>query len=391
MKYGILVNFGCGNGPFLRAVDLAMSVREKLLTKLDSGDYIHIIIPHVYGEKMKRLLQEDYGLVLKKEPDLFLFDEVLGKLLGELLYDGRDFQITLNLLANRYLDIQNQIDSYLKTDLITKTFEGREVRFSNKSILCSVSRNPNVKMGEIPSYLTAVGSLEKILRLGFEEKVFSSEDSLIKRAIENVHEAESNQILYFSPVPGVFSYQNNETDTMNVNEIKSPPLFHPPKSEEFVEDLNPGVYVLVSGIPYLTRLYDGVIKMGFTFYVNQPLPQIPSAQVLHPRYVGHPAIQAVFARAAWNTIWLANLNKKPLVCPQFISFDFPEIFFNNRSVETVGLGIVLDEKGNVKEAIDRAVKLQPSINDYYSTLEKRFATLDGIKFVASQIAHSLLV
>lgn len=385
----LLTNFGCGNGPFLRAVDLAMAVRERLLTRLGNQDEIRVLIPYAYGEKMRTLLGEDYADALGANPSLFVFDEALGLLLKRLLYDGRDFQFTLEALANEYPDVQRLVDEHLSVSFEAVTFGGERVTISPSQMLASVSRNPNVRMGSVLSFYTSIGFLEKIFVRTMEDPSFSYDRVLMEKARQHARSLEDGQALWFQPEPSAFSFETPR-DHWRPETIWTSPLFHPPESQTFADDLAPGVYVLVSGIPHLERLYDQVTKYGWTFYANQPLPHLKAARLLHPRFVGHPSIQAVFARAAWNTIWLTNLSRKPLLCPSFLKDDFPEIFFNNKTVEALGLGTILMPDTSVEDAVKKSVALQPAIDDYYSRLRSTYGTMDGLELVASQISKRLL-
>ncbi|TAK04873.1 hypothetical protein EPO33_02650 [Patescibacteria group bacterium] len=384
----LVVNFGCGNGPLLRAVDLALAVRERLTAVQPDVTY-RILVPHVYGDRLPRLLREDFSAELEKDPGLFVLDAALGKLLDALLYDGRDFTITLERLARRYPEIQRAVDAHLAERIAGITLDGVSVTVAPDELFLSVSRNPNVRMGRIRSFYTSIGYLERILRQSLDESQFRRYDAdLLAAAADNARTAEDGQDIYFQPEPSVFSWIPDGAP-FRPEERRTPPLFHPPAPVTEGE-LAPGVYVLVSGIPHLGRLYRHVAAQGWRLYVNQEIPEIPNAVRLHPKYVAHPAIQSVVARAAWNTIWLANLSRKPLACPEFLEDDFPEIYYNNRTVEALELGAIWRQGADPAEAIASAQRLQPAIDARYAALRERFGTLDGIGYAASQIADAVL-
>lgn len=387
MRY-LLVNFGCGNGPLLRAVDLALAIRERLAIAQPDVTY-RILVPHVYGDRLPRLLREDFSAELEKDPGLFVLDAALGKLLDALLYDGRDFTITLERLARQYPDVQRAVDAHLAERIAGTTLDGVSVTVSPDELFLSVSRNPNVRMGRVRSFYTSIGYLERILRQSLDEPQFHRYDAgLLAAAADNARTAEDGQDIYFQPEPSVFSWSGGSAP-FRAGEIRTPPLFHPP-TQMSDGDLAPGVYVLVSGIPHLGRLYRQVTAQGWHLYVNQEIPEIPEATRLHPKYVAHPAIQTVFARAAWNTIWLANLSRKPIVCPDFLEDDFPEIFYNNRTVEALGLGAIWRSGTDPGPVIAAAQALQPAIDARHAALRTQFGTLDGIGFAASQVVRAVL-
>lgn len=384
----IVTNFGCGNGPFLRAVDLALAVRDRMVAA-GSTDEIRVLVPHVYGDRMPQLLQENHADRITANPHLFVLDEGLGRLLEQLIYDGRDFRFTLDRLATAYPEIQTAVTHRLSERFDARAISGEPVTVSPDQLRCSVSRNPNVRMGTLPSFYTSIGYLERILKQTAEEPLAERYDaSLLRRAAEHARRAEDGQMIYFQPEPSAFSWATDATP-FREGEIRTPPLFHPPQRIQD-RDLKPGVYVLVSGIPELGRLYRDVTAQGWNVYVNQQIDEIPGAIRIEPKYVAHPAIQAVYARAAWNTIWLANLSKKPLICPAFMTDDFPEIAFNNRTVEQLQLGAIVHQGVSATDAIEQARALQPSIDAYYDALRRRYGTLDGIDMAASQIAKAVI-
>ena len=53
----ILTNFGAGFGPFVRTLDLAREIRSDL--KKELREYIAIVVPWVYGDTQKRIIQEE--------------------------------------------------------------------------------------------------------------------------------------------------------------------------------------------------------------------------------------------------------------------------------------------------------------------------------------------
>lgn len=383
----ILVNFGCGRGPFLRAIDLALAVRARL-RRLGGAELIRILVPLVYREEMFRVIQEDFGGLLREDPNLFVFDPRLGHLSWALFYDGADYAITLNLLATAFPLVQQEIDKHLSGTLECHTLAGRTVMVSPEQIICSVSRNPNVRMGPFPSFYTSIGYLEKILRRTEKESWNEYPHDLLTQASEHVASVELQQTAWFQPIPSTFSFESNGVP-WNERETQVPPLFHPPREQVWKDDLPQGLYVLISGIPNLGRLYKQVKRFGWVLYANEKIEGAPNLRILPPSYISHPAMVGVYARAGWNTVWHANLARKPLICPPFVVNDAPEIYFNNHTIETLRLGTLLPDDMMLDEAIARSREFQGSIDAYYGSIRARFGTLDGIEYSADTITASL--
>jgi hypothetical protein len=382
MKY-IFTNFGCGNGPFIRAIDMAIGLIPKIRPKIGE---ISIIVPWVYGERQKRIIQEEFGPLLKENPDLILLDKKLGDLFNKVLFDGRNYNTIMAELIANYDQTEKEIQSHLKTEFTAENIEGKEITINGKDILLEVSRNPNVATNIPFSYYTSIGYFEKIIQQAIKAPDIKLDKALLKQVLPIAKRIESYQRLYFQPEPNCFTYQNPEP--FKENEIRCPPLFHPP--EEDTTQIQPGFYVLVSGIPYLEKIYDYAKRFNYKMYVNQKTPALKDAQRELPNIIANNNIKFVFARAAWNTVWLTNLSEKPFISLDYPEGDFPEIYFNVKCVEQLKLGVVLKQGQDIDKAIKEASLLKEGIVGYYKKIKDRYHTLDGIEYSCKIIAEDFL-
>ncbi|MEK7082983.1 MAG: hypothetical protein AAB972_02330, partial [Patescibacteria group bacterium] len=76
----------------------------------------------------------------------------------------------------------------------------------------------------------------------------------------------------------------------------------------------------------------------------------------------------------------------PLVVPDFDSHDDPEIYFNNKSVEELGLGIVY--RGQALEKIlEQAPRIKKSCENVKKQILEKWGTLDGNRYCAKMFAE----
>ena len=171
----------------------------------------------------------------------------------------------------------------------------------------------------------------------------------------------------------------------------TPPLLPVPITP--TESLDEGFYISQSGINGLESLYDEALILPGRAYSNRIHESIPADQIIPPRFIAHPAIKWAYARAAWNTIWLANLTSTPLICPSYENGDHPEIFFNNRTIEHLGLAAVWDRSHHSLEQFLENLDTSDLLSRQhviYNAARLEFGTLDGIEYCSRQIVEDFI-
>ena len=384
MKY-IFTNFGSGNGPYLRTIDMGIELINIFKDKLD--EEISVLVPWVYGERQKLIILEEFGNFIKENPNLIILDKYLGQQFKKILYNGRNYNIVMKELIDSYDQVERNIQNYLKGNLIGENLNGKTIKINGSDIILEVSRNPNVATYIKFSYYTSIGYFEKILQKSLEYPELNLNIKLLKKLLPIAHKIESYQQLYFQPEPNCFSYEK-ETKSFKENEILAPPLFHPPLENK--KDLNKGFYILVSGIPYLKKIYKFAKEINYKIYTNQILENFKGAQQEPPRIINNPNIKFVFARPAWNTIWCSNISKKPLIYLDYMEGDFPEIYFNVKTVKKYKFGLKYKENLSIENMIEEAEFHTPKIIKYYKRIKQNYGTFDGINFACKIIANDFL-
>ena len=382
----ILTNFGAGFGPLVRTLDMARLIRRQLKPILDEP--VNILIPWVYGENQLRILKEETA----DEPDLF--DQVflspdLGDALRPLLFSGEG----LNEELDRYLKIypaQKKLwDDLFKSSLRTVDLLNRRGQAEPGSIHLEVTRNPVLSTNIEYSYYSSVSYFSSIFEELHERRnVAGINYKLIEKAFIKFREIETGYRMHFQPVPRCMSFKESPKP-LRPTERETPPLI--PKPKMMTGNLKSGIYISISGIPRLSSFYNEAFRLPQTIYTNALSASNSNAQVYPPIYITHSSVNRVFARAAWNTIWLANLSGTPLVCPDHFPEDHPEIFYNLKSVSKFKLAYIWDSKKiSLEDFLSDVPCGKQKPPEIYGEIKNRFGTLDGLQFCVDNIVEDFL-
>jgi len=382
----ILTNFGPGFGPLVRTFDMARRIRLQL--EMIMSESICIIVPWVYGEHQLRVLKEETSGEPGLRGKVFLSPD-MGDALRPLLFSGKGFNVELNTFLQIYEKQKTQLERLLKSPLKGIDIKGNLLTLEPEKIQLEVARNPVVSTGIKNSYYSSVGYCSSI----FEEllkyrEVPGVDYKLLVKAISVARKTEADFCLHFQPVPRCLSFREN-SQPLYETERETPPLIPLPKVPK--ETLEKGMYVSVSGIPGLSSLYQQALQLPQTVFTNDRSCDFTEGQNRPPAYIAHPSIERVFARAAWNTIWLANLTGTPLVCPDYTKEDHPEIFFNLKTIAKIGLAYTWDHKNvALEEFLTQIPCGKQNTPEVYERIRERFGTLDGLDYCVNMIIEDFL-
>ncbi len=369
-KY-IITNFIYGTGPFLRTTEIAIAVNKQV--KNPYG----IIVPWVMGEKQRKIMLEEFT----DQADNIFLDKQLGDILNTVFYNEKGYEDSLRMWIENYEEKSREAQLYLKGTLSTETLSGKKVEINGKYIEIEINRSPRIKFGIEKSFGVTFGCTSEILKkvLDLPHDIVSIDRNLVRKAIPISEELEKNKLTFIS-YPGTFSYLNQEKN------IETPPTITIPLVNQ--EKFERGVYVTVSGIPGLDDLYKKVGELGLKLYSNDP-SKVPGSTKLSPHAIGNPNIVAQFARSGWGSVHLSQLQSVPLIVPDYDPKDDPEIYFNNKCIEELGLGIVYRGQ-NPEKLICAAEVLCPRVQMLNGSLLEKFGTLDGANYCAKLIVNSII-
>lgn len=384
MKKYIILNFAYGFGPFLRTAELALAVNDNL--EKQTGQRFQIIVPLAYGENQKKIMREEFGEVIDKNPDEFLLAEDLGRELNRIFYSGYDYGRSLQIMFANYDSVQRNVKNYIENGFEAETFTGQKINIKKDEIALEIGRAPRVFFDVQPSYYTTFGYISDILSATKEDKLFAIDDSLLDRAIDLNKEIEKKYDRHFVAEPGTF-FNPEQTAGKYPTEITTPPNIAPPKRNNY-EDVLPGVYVTVTGIPGLDDLFSEVEKIGLKIYTNKP-EVVRRGIPMPPHILGHHKIVLHFARGGWGATWGSMLTGVPFVTPEYSGTDDPEIYYNNKCIERHGLGKVYRGE-TLPELLLYVEEFKNKAEDMRKYLLNKYGTLNGVEYTANHIVKHFL-
>ena len=383
----ILTNFGAGFGPFVRTLDLAREIRSDL--KKELREYIAIVVPWVYGDTQKRIIQEEVANNTELLNSIFLSKD-LGDCLKSLLFNGNHFNQTLTAIINQYEKQTQKLNSLLKSTLQVVNLADEVKWLAGSSIRLEVSRNPVISTPIEYAYYTSIGySTETLQQLLIEQELGSIDYSLIEKALPSVQKLESDFRIHFQPKLNSLSFKQ-ESSSLFPSEVTTPPLLRKPAHCSL--SIDKGIYVSLSGISGLNSLYEEAMQLQVKKYANYNYDGLSPDCILPPSVVSHHSITGIFARAAWNTIWLSNLTQTPLICPEYTEGDNPEIFFNLKTIQKYDLAYTWRrEENSLLDIVNSVAKgKEKTMKKVYRDMKEQFGTLDGIEFCSKRISEDFL-
>ncbi len=380
----LVTNFAYGTGPYLRTTDLAIAFNNEL-EKVGSRGRLGIIVPWVYGEKQKRVMREEFSGHLKKYPDEILLDAQLGSFLKTIFYGDNNYQDALSQWINSFEGISLKTRDYLSGNLDLETFSGKKKKIAGKNIVVELNRSPRVSYKIAPSYLTSFGYIEEILKKSAGVAEIDVKKNLLRRGAETAKKAEAGHQIHCIAYPGTFSFNKNYQPRYKT-EILVPPIAPPPLPNK--KKIKKGIFVTITGIPGLERLYRQAKELGLKLYSNDT-EAVPGSIRALPWIIPNKNIVFQFARSGWSSVWISMISGTPLVVPDFDSKDDPEIYFNNQAIEKLGIGIIYRGQP-LKEILKQAEKIRKNSQILKNKILKRWGTLDGNKYCAKLFTEHFL-
>ncbi|KKT81461.1 MAG: hypothetical protein A3B99_04165 [Candidatus Yanofskybacteria bacterium RIFCSPHIGHO2_02_FULL_44_12b] len=366
LKDFAITNFAYGNGPYLRTTELALSFNDRLE---EAGEKrFGIIVPLVYGDKQKRIMSEDFGTRM----DEIVLDPELGAILKGVFYDGGSYLESLGGWVDNFEKTSESIHRYLKNKY-------------GDSIVVELNRSPRVRYDIAPSYFTSFGFIGEILERIGEIKGLAIPEGLLNAGIKTAGLAESGHRIHCLAYPATFAHLKDRSPRCKT-EVEVPPIMLPPAVNN--DNVERGIYITVSGIAGLGDLYANAGKFGAKIYTNNP-DLIPGSIKASPRIIPNKNILFQFARSGWGSVWLSMISGTPLVVPAFDLNDDPEIYFNNKTIEQLGIGIIYRGQP-IEEILEGCAEVKKNSVKVCEEVKKRWGTLDGNRYCAGLFVKDLL-
>ena len=380
MKY-VVTNFAYGTGPYLRTTELALSINNELQKR--GRERLGIVVPLVYSERQLEVMREEFS----DHADEIFLDESLGKLLGSIFYKDERYEEMLARWIENAKSVSEKVHAHLSGTFSVASLSGEKKMVKGSDILFEINRSPRIRYDIGPSYFTTFAYVEDILGRALKAPkggIAVSQD-LLEKGKEIARFVEEKQTMRAVAYPATFSWEEPHTKHFP-GEILAPPIsrVYPANTES----LSPGIFVTITGIPGLERLYKDAERLGLKLYSNDT-NGVPESTRALPHVIPNKNIVFQFARAGWSSIWLSMISGTPLVVPEYDPTDDPEIYFNNHAVEQLGIGVVYRGQ-KLEQVLHETARLRENSKDLSENVLAKFGTLDGNQYCAKLFAEHFL-
>lgn len=381
----IVTNFAYGTGPYLRTTDFAIAVNDEF--ERNGQQRLPAIIPWVYGEKQKRVMLEEFAEYEKKHPGELLLDAELGAILKSIFYGDSAYEDALERWSISVREVSAKAHAHLAGTFTAETLSGEKRMVDGRGIALELNRSPRLRYDVAPSYFTSFAYIAEILEASLREPAgkIAVQPELVKAGIEAANWVERGHRVYCISYPATFSYDAAYRPRYE-GEMLVPPMGSVPQANS--ELLEPGIFVTITGIPGLERLYEDARRLGIRLYSNDT-SAVPGSMRALPHVITNKNILFQFARSGWSSVWLSMIVGTPLVIPDFDSKDDPEIYFNNRAVERLGIGAVY-RREPLEAILEKREGIRTASAALVASIRTRWGTLDGTAYVARLVVRDFL-
>lgn len=400
----ILVNPAHGNEPYILGAKIAVRV-SALLVEQGLPD-VQVVIPELYPEnkRQERILREE----LNEQGALVHLDRELGQTLKKILFGANDFPGHLHRIINSASEVEEEIKNHFSRPFQAENIVTEEDKtFSPAEIIASIDASPRVLL-PAPFRASAFPALlpEILVKAHAENIVPGITEDEWGRIMQQVEKVERGNDLRFLPRFHTFAYealgerkglsadktydllQQDATNRSGWDVVYTPPMKSPAGQGQSDElHYGDGILAMYSGTASGLDDVEGASKdVGLHVYDNKTVLRDTTSIIADDR------IKVVVSRAGQGTGWQVYLAAKPWVVTPYRTPDDPELYFDNKMLEQVGLGVVLQDtdKVYVEQALIDAQAMKPRLETLRRRQRQEFGTLDGIEFMAQRIVKELL-
>lgn len=390
-KNYVILNFAYGFGPFVKAIETAIRVNDILFKK--GYKRMGIIVPLVYEEKYKKIIKENFSEYIKKYPTEILFDKKLGEYLLEIFYEGESYRKYLRSFLKSSTFIEKEIKKHLKRKIKLEDFCENDLEINGKDIIMEIGRSPRIDFGIPTKYYFSFANMSDILSVFLLEypNLTNLDRKILKESASFYKKLEKKCDLNFISEPGTFYNRKNKI----YKKISKNIIFTPPHSEgfllksKFVNKLKEkAIYITVSGIPNIQKIFKKIPNLNLKIYTNNK-EVLLNGKNESPDIIRDENILFHFARSGWGSIWRSLLTETPFITFPYDKEDDPEIYFNNKCIEELGIGLIFKDQ-TTKEMLSFIEKYKKNAKKINSDLIKKYGTLDGIEFLSKHIAKHFI-
>ncbi len=388
-----------GIGPILNTADLAQELYKLLKEQNPDIDY-EILLPEP-DESVKDILLNEIFANSPAKGHVWLSPQ-FGEILSRFGFTSDDYVDRLRFIASKRGSAEAELISLLQSGLGAYSLANPKAkkRIDADSILCAINHNPILRPctdNSFPMFCTSIGLFSKILK-HTAEIIPRYKDKAIQKivnvCIKEAKLIEASQTLIMVAEPSSLSYRAFK----NTKRIIGMPPFARALAES-TEPLKEGVYLNISGIEPVQKQIVSLAKpfmdVGYAVYYPPSYKQgieggIEKAPVEKGISIfSNPAIVAAVGRMGWSSVWEPMMNGSPFITYEYDEKEDPEMHHNVKTLEQLGLGVVMKTGDNPKAVMEKALALKPGIKQYIGMLQQRYGTLNGIEYAARNAYHAL--
>jgi len=398
----ILINPGNGHGTYVLANDIINETNAHLKEK--GIKPARILMPLLMGDTQQTILRE----INEQNPELVLYDEQMGNMIHDIYFKNGTFSDHLKQVITHYEDVQRMVDQRLGAEsgaFSTRSLAtDQEVMVDPRNIVATIDAGTKVLMRAPERYFAFPYLVAGLLQEAYSEQEAAGGESIglsqadLKKNIELMLKIESGYSKAFVPYINPLSYKYADNLEDQPATVAGQEITYTPGMTAVTERLPMGVpnkaaFATFSGTgmgqAQLSSLVQAAKESGLDVYTPGST-NIPGAIKGQHDIFKDPNIVAWFARPGWGGLWKANALGIPWgALPTELGED-PEIVFNNRTLEALRLGKIINNGEITPQTLDELQLLSPGIATINEHVEKRFGTKNGCAYIGRMIGEQLL-
>jgi hypothetical protein len=392
----LVLNPGHGNEPYILATAIGREVSKKFVA---SGMEQPILVtPLLYGDRQKRILLEENP----NDAELIHYDERCGEIIGNIMFGAGDFKTHLAQVNTHYDEVEKMLNNRFRADAedfaVRSLATNEEVTLSPKNIIGVIEAGNRVGIKVPHRYFAFPELLTRVLHESMQHPELGFSESDMKQLAARMMKIEAAYSQVFVPWVSTFSYQHaGNLDEQPESIDGRSRIYTPPMKADIPVthgEVDPGVYIMFSGtgsaVDANTALIKAAHEAGIKAY-SPPWESIEGTEKMPPSIMADENIQAIWGRSGWGTGWQVLQLTRPWLVAPYQQSDDPEIYFNNKTIEALKLGKVIDSEGiSSRELTQLAQELSPGLSSLKEATRRKFGTTDGIDYIADHIFRDLM-
>lgn len=353
-----------------------------------------IVIPNVYGEATKRILREEFPSLTHQ---IFVSDE-LGEILKKTEFSKAGYQAHMRQVAEHQPQVQAELLEFLSRSFTAVSLDGKTREFSPQGRRLEINAGANVtasEPGKIETNFIFPVLLSEMIAEVIEDPVIGRyyDKKTLETVLGYALEFESTYRTTLIPVPDTLSFKYPDINAQVENYLKRgiapTPAIKKPR-EPVTNDVKSGMYLMASGsglgVEALEEQARQFEKQGLEI-LYPPWFNFDFGRGVLPDVIFHPGIKIVMGRPGFGILWITQVAEKPFIVVPGNWSESPEMYYNEKSVISSGIGDVISDRADL---IEDLIKLGPGIGELNKKIRSLLSVpegMDGLRYAAEKIVE----